>query len=97
MLWASSCIAATRCRRLNLIACAHLIDRSCNSLLELPATDGLSQAAAVAAPLGACPTQSAARSSSMFGKQAHELLLEVANCPADNLPAFNVSGRSQGV
>lgn len=27
----------------------------------------------------------------MFGKQAYELLQEVAQCPADNLPAFNVS------
>ncbi len=30
----------------------------------------------------------------MFGKQAHELLQEVAQCPAENLPAFNVSGGS---
>ena len=27
----------------------------------------------------------------MFGKQAYELLQEVAECPADNLPTFNVS------
>jgi hypothetical protein len=27
----------------------------------------------------------------MFGKQAYELLQEVAQCPADNLPPFNVS------
>jgi hypothetical protein len=29
----------------------------------------------------------------MFGKQAYELLQEVAQCPADNLPAFNVRRR----
>lgn len=28
----------------------------------------------------------------MFGKQAYELLQEVAQCPADNLPAFNEEG-----
>lgn len=27
----------------------------------------------------------------MFGKQAYDLLQEVAQCPADSLPAFNVS------
>lgn len=26
----------------------------------------------------------------MFGRQAYDLLQEVAQCPADNLPAFNV-------
>lgn len=32
----------------------------------------------------------------MFGKQAYELLQEVANVPADNLPPFNVSGGTTG-
>lgn len=32
----------------------------------------------------------------MFGKQAYELLQEVANVPADNLPPFNVSGGPAG-
>ena len=27
----------------------------------------------------------------MFGKQAYELLQDVAQCPAESLPAFNVS------
>lgn len=27
----------------------------------------------------------------MFGKQAYQLLQEVSQCPADNLPPFNVS------
>ena len=30
----------------------------------------------------------------MFGKHAYELLQEVASCPAESLPPFNVSRRS---
>lgn len=36
--------------------------------------------------------QGAPAAARMFGKTAFELLQEVAQCPAENLPAFNVSG-----